>query len=68
MANFLQGSIESCDEAAWSNSSIPNDVISNASRNKMAVEALQVLTHVIHENGESLSPVEATFSLNFLLR
>jgi hypothetical protein len=50
MANFIRGIIESCDEADWSNSSIPNDVISNGSRNKMAVEALQVLTYVIHEN------------------
>lgn len=68
MINFLRGIIESCHEAAWSNSTLPKDLISNGSRNKMAVEALQVLTHVIHENGGNMSPVEVTFTLDFLLR
>lgn len=68
MINFLRGIVESCHEAAWSNSTVLKDVIGNGSRNKMAVEALQVLTHVIHENGGNMSPFEVTLTLDFLLR
>lgn len=67
MVSFLQRIIESCHEAAWSNSIVLKDAMSNGSRNKMAVEALQVLTHVIHENGGNMSPSDVTFTLDFLL-